>query len=39
VGALVVAWLCFWIAMCVSVPELPLRVKLAGVLVPLALIG
>ncbi len=39
VGALLIAWFCFWVATCFSVPELPLRTKLAGALIPLALIA
>lgn len=39
VGALTVAWFCFWIAACVSIPEIPLGYKIAGILVPVGLIG
>jgi len=39
IGALLIAWFCFWAAVCFSLPELPLRIKLAGALIPLAFIG
>lgn len=39
VGALLVTWFCLWLAVCLSAPELPARVKLAGAVVPLALIA
>ncbi len=39
VGALLVSWFCLWLTICVSTPELPMRFKLAGALVPLALIA
>ncbi|NCC69114.1 MAG: hypothetical protein EOM14_13165, partial [Clostridia bacterium] len=39
VGALLIAWFCFWLALCFSMPELSLPVKLAGAIIPLALIG
>jgi len=39
VGALLIAWFCFWLAVCFSVRELSLGIKLAGALVPLAFIA
>jgi len=39
VGAALIVYFCFWVFLCVSVPELPMKIKLAGILIPLALIG
>lgn len=39
IGALLVAWFCFWLAVCVSIRELSFGIKLAGALVPLGLIA
>lgn len=39
IGALLIVWFCFWLALCFFIPELSLPVKLAGALIPLALVG
>lgn len=39
VSVLLIAYFCFWLFLCISVPELPVKFKVAGTLIPLALIA
>lgn len=39
IGVLLAAWFCLWLAICLSTPEIPIRYKLMGAIIPLALIG